>query len=133
MQGQFILFFCPKKRKLCFLLFCSRHMIGHKNSLLYFFFFLMIKQIKIRLLAAHASLKCYTYTFLRKLEIGFRDEYLALLPLFSKSSSILGKYWIRILQDYCYTCMSLHLKKKVAKYFMLAFRTCYFLSSKLWT
>lgn len=85
-------------------------MIGH-NLLS---FFLMIKQIKIRLLAAHASLKCYTYAFLRRLDIEVRDEYLALLPLFSKSSSILGKYWMGILRDYCYTCMSLHLKKKVA-------------------
>ncbi|XP_048328605.2 protein SWEETIE isoform X2 [Ziziphus jujuba] len=69
-------------------------------------------KIKIRLLAAHASLKCYTYAFLRRNESEVPNEYLALLPLFSTSSSILGNYWIRILKDYCYTCMSLQIKKK---------------------
>ncbi|KAL4652128.1 hypothetical protein ACB092_01G210800 [Castanea dentata] len=68
-------------------------------------------KIKIRLLAAHASLKCYTYAFLRRHHNGIPDEYLALLPLFSKSSSILGKYWIRVLKDYSYICLCLHLKK----------------------
>ncbi|PQP91704.1 HEAT repeat-containing protein 5B-like isoform X3 [Prunus yedoensis var. nudiflora] len=56
-------------------------------------------KIKIRLLAAHASLKCYSYVFLRRHNSGVPDEYLALLPLFSKSSSVLGKYWIRVLKD----------------------------------
>uniref|UniRef100_A0A2N9GGF5 Uncharacterized protein n=1 Tax=Fagus sylvatica TaxID=28930 RepID=A0A2N9GGF5_FAGSY len=68
-------------------------------------------KIKIRLLAAHASLKCYTYAFLRRNHSGIPDEYLALLPLFSKSSSILGKYWIQVLKDYSYICLCLHLKK----------------------
>ncbi|XP_059452821.1 protein SWEETIE isoform X2 [Corylus avellana] len=68
-------------------------------------------KIKIRLFAAHASLKCYTYAFLRRHHSGIPDEYLALLPLFAKSSSILGKYWIRILKDYSYICLCLHLKK----------------------
>ncbi|KAG6716276.1 hypothetical protein I3842_04G041200 [Carya illinoinensis] len=68
-------------------------------------------KIKIRLLAAHASLKCYTYAFLRRYHNRIPDEYLALLPLFSKSSSILGKYWIRVLKDYSYICLCLHLKK----------------------
>ncbi|XP_050228760.1 protein SWEETIE isoform X2 [Mercurialis annua] len=68
-------------------------------------------KIKIRLLAAHASLKCYTFAFLRRYQSGVPDEYLALLPLFSKSSSILGKYWIGVLKDYSYICLCLNLKK----------------------
>ncbi|KAM2466399.1 hypothetical protein PS1_008328 [Malus domestica] len=69
-------------------------------------------KIKIRLLAAHASLKCYTYAFLRRHHSGVPDEYLALLPLFSKSSSMLGKYWINVLKDYSYVFLCLHLKTK---------------------
>ncbi|XP_004306022.1 PREDICTED: HEAT repeat-containing protein 5B isoform X1 [Fragaria vesca subsp. vesca] len=69
-------------------------------------------KIKIRLLAAHASLKCHTYAFLRRHQTGVPDEYLALLPLFSKSSDILGKYWIRVLKDYSYICLCVHLKAK---------------------
>ncbi|XP_050123637.1 protein SWEETIE-like isoform X1 [Malus sylvestris] len=69
-------------------------------------------KIKIRLLAAHASLKCYTYAFLRRHHSGVPDEYLALLPLFSKSSSMLGKYWISVLKDYSYVFLCLHLKTK---------------------
>ncbi|KAJ4707111.1 HEAT repeat-containing protein 5B-like [Melia azedarach] len=69
-------------------------------------------KIKIRLLAAHASLKCYTYAFLRRHHDGIPDEFLALLPLFSKSSSILGKYWIRLLKDYSYIFLGLNLKRK---------------------
>ncbi|KAF8399147.1 hypothetical protein HHK36_015012 [Tetracentron sinense] len=68
-------------------------------------------KIKIRLLAAHASVKCYTYAFLRRQHTGVPDEYLALIPLFSKSSSILGKYWIWILKDYSYICFCLQLKR----------------------
>uniref|UniRef100_A0A6N2KZ71 Uncharacterized protein n=2 Tax=Salix viminalis TaxID=40686 RepID=A0A6N2KZ71_SALVM len=68
-------------------------------------------QIKIRLLAAHASLKCYTFSFLRRHHSGVPDEYLALLPLFSKSSSILRKYWIGVLKDYSYICLCLDAKK----------------------
>uniref|UniRef100_A0A803LAT9 HEAT repeat-containing protein n=1 Tax=Chenopodium quinoa TaxID=63459 RepID=A0A803LAT9_CHEQI len=68
-------------------------------------------KIKIRLLAAHASLKCYTYTLLRGNHADVPDEYMALLPLFSKSSSILGKRWIGVLKDYCYLCFNLHFKK----------------------
>ncbi|KAF4394315.1 hypothetical protein G4B88_018465 [Cannabis sativa] len=67
---------------------------------------------QIRLLAAHASLKCYTYTFLRKHHSVVPAEYLALLPLFSNSSNMLGKYWIGILRDYSYTFLNVHLKKK---------------------
>ncbi|XP_062106312.1 protein SWEETIE isoform X2 [Humulus lupulus] len=69
-------------------------------------------KIKIRLLAAHASLKCYTYTFLRRHHSEVPAEYLALLPLFSKSSNMLGNYWIGILRDYSYTFLNVHLKKK---------------------
>ncbi|XAR51547.1 hypothetical protein NMG60_11006202 [Bertholletia excelsa] len=68
-------------------------------------------KIKIRLLAAHASLKCYTYAFLKKQDAGIPDEYLAQLPLFSESSSVLGKYWISILKDYSYICFRLYLKQ----------------------
>lgn len=69
-------------------------------------------KIKIRLLAAHASLKCYTYAFLRRHHDRVPDEFLALLPLFSKSSSVLGKYWIQILKDYSYIFLGLNLKRK---------------------
>ncbi|PSR87811.1 HEAT repeat-containing protein isoform 1 [Actinidia chinensis var. chinensis] len=68
-------------------------------------------KIKIRLLTAHASLKCYTYAFLRKKHVGVPDEYLAQLPLFSESSTVLGKYWISILKDFSYVCFRLHLKQ----------------------
>ncbi|KAL8123865.1 hypothetical protein AgCh_011749 [Apium graveolens] len=67
-------------------------------------------KIKIRLLTAHASLKCYTYAFLRRQRSGIPDEHLALLPLFAKSSSLLGKYWIRTLKDYSYVCFRLQTK-----------------------
>ncbi|KAJ8751677.1 hypothetical protein K2173_025839 [Erythroxylum novogranatense] len=70
-------------------------------------------KIKIRLLAAHASLKCYTYAFLRRHHGGIPDEYLALLPLFSRSSITLGKYWIRVLKDYSYVCLGLNMKKNL--------------------
>ncbi|XP_065854037.1 protein SWEETIE isoform X2 [Euphorbia lathyris] len=68
-------------------------------------------KIKIRLLAAHASLKCYTFAFLRSHHSGVSDECLALLPLFSRSSSLLGKYWLGVLKDYSYMCLCLNLKK----------------------
>ncbi|KAK7269008.1 hypothetical protein RIF29_21723 [Crotalaria pallida] len=69
-------------------------------------------KIKIRLLAAHASLKCYIYASMMKRQNGVSDEYLTLLPLFQKSSSILGKYWIHTLKDYSYICLCLNPKKK---------------------
>ncbi|KAK4799124.1 hypothetical protein SAY86_024489 [Trapa natans] len=68
-------------------------------------------KIKIRLLAAHASLKCYAYAFLMRRQSEIRQEYASLLPLFAKNSQILGKYWIKILRDYSYICLYLHLKK----------------------
>ncbi|KAF6137275.1 hypothetical protein GIB67_036312 [Kingdonia uniflora] len=64
-------------------------------------------KIKIRLLAAHACVKSYTYSFLRRQDSEGPDEYLALIPEFSKNSSILGKYWLRVLQDYSYICYRL--------------------------
>ncbi|CAK9150708.1 unnamed protein product [Ilex paraguariensis] len=68
-------------------------------------------KIKIRLLTAHASLKCYTYALLRRQQCETPDEYLALLPLFSKSSSVLGKYWLCTLKDYTYIWFRLHSKR----------------------
>ncbi|XP_018445436.1 protein SWEETIE isoform X3 [Raphanus sativus] len=62
-------------------------------------------KIKIRLLAAHASLKCYIFTFLRKHHDEVPVEFEALLPLFSKSSDLLGRYWIQVLRGYSYVCL----------------------------
>ncbi|MCD7456258.1 hypothetical protein HAX54_031039 [Datura stramonium] len=59
-------------------------------------------KIKVRLLTAHASLKCYTFAFLKNQQKETSDEYLALLPLFSESSKILGIYWLCLLKDYSY-------------------------------
>ncbi|CDP02785.1 unnamed protein product [Coffea canephora] len=59
-------------------------------------------KIKIRLLTAHASLKCYIYGFLRREKDRMPGEYQALLPLFSKSSDTLGLYWLSVLKDYSY-------------------------------
>lgn len=69
-------------------------------------------KIKVRLLAAHASLKCYTYALLRRHQSEVPHEYLALLPWFSKTSTVLGKHWIGVLMDYSHTCLLLHPKKK---------------------
>ncbi|KAH7658270.1 Armadillo-like helical-containing protein [Dioscorea alata] len=63
-------------------------------------------KIKVRLLAAHASIKCYVYSFLKE-QKEIPDEYLPLVPLFSSKSGILGKYWTDALKDYCYICFSL--------------------------
>ncbi|KAG2322694.1 hypothetical protein Bca52824_015907 [Brassica carinata] len=62
-------------------------------------------KIKIRLLTAHASLKCYIFTFLRKHHGEVPVEFEALLPLFSKSSDLLGRYWIQVLRGYSYVCL----------------------------
>ncbi|XP_058082071.1 protein SWEETIE [Magnolia sinica] len=67
-------------------------------------------KIKIRLLAAHASVKCYTYDLLREKQNNLPDEYLSLIPMFSNSSSILGKHWISILNDYTHICFGLESK-----------------------
>ncbi|KAL1208787.1 Protein SWEETIE [Cardamine amara subsp. amara] len=68
-------------------------------------------KIKIRLLAAHASLKCYIFTFLRKHHGEMPVEFEALLPLFSKSSDLLGRYWIQVLRGYSYVCLCQNLKR----------------------
>ncbi|CAD5316514.1 unnamed protein product [Arabidopsis thaliana] len=68
-------------------------------------------KIKIRLLAAHASLKCYIFTFLRKHHGEVPVEFEALLPMFSKSSDLLGRYWIQVLKGYSYVCLYQNLKK----------------------
>src|SRR5262249_8380829 len=48
-----------------------------------------------------------------------------LLPLFSKSSSILGKYWIQVLKDYSYICLCLNLKKNVSNIFFYGVLTVF--------
>ncbi|KAL3525448.1 hypothetical protein ACH5RR_013820, partial [Cinchona calisaya] len=68
-------------------------------------------KIKIRLLTAHASLKCYIYGFLRREDNRMPDEYQALLPLFSKSSDTVGLYWLSVLKDYSYIRFRLPPKK----------------------
>ncbi|PIN01995.1 hypothetical protein CDL12_25491 [Handroanthus impetiginosus] len=67
-------------------------------------------KIKVRLLTVHASLKCYTFAFLRRQGDEIPDEYLALLPLFAKSSSILGTYWLSFLKDYSFVRFHLQLE-----------------------
>ncbi|KAL1536904.1 protein SWEETIE-like [Salvia divinorum] len=57
-------------------------------------------KIKVRLLTVYASLKCYMFASLRGQGDEIPDEYLALLPLFAKSSSTLGTYWLSFLKDY---------------------------------
>ncbi|KAF8023726.1 hypothetical protein BT93_F1038 [Corymbia citriodora subsp. variegata] len=69
-------------------------------------------KIKVRLLAAHASLKCYTYAFLRRHNSEIPEDYAAFLPFFAKGSRVLGNFWIRILKDYSYIFLRLHLRKK---------------------
>ncbi|VFQ70327.1 unnamed protein product [Cuscuta campestris] len=65
-------------------------------------------KIKIRLLTAHASLKCYIYSFLRNQDNEISGEYASLLPLLSESSNVLGMYWLGVLKDYCYVCFCSH-------------------------
>ncbi|KAL8161118.1 hypothetical protein V2J09_012607 [Rumex salicifolius] len=65
-------------------------------------------KIKVRLLAAHATLKCHTYTFLGRHPSEVPQESMALLPLFSKSSNLLGKLWVWTLKDHCHICFKLH-------------------------
>lgn len=68
-------------------------------------------KIKVRLLAAHATLKCHTYTFLGRHPSEIPEESMALLPLFSKSSSSLGKLWVWTLKDHCHISFKLHSRK----------------------
>lgn len=111
--------------KLVYCCFCfsssCKTLLNKMNRLL--LIYLNMKQIKIRLLAAHASLKCYTYAFLRRHHDRVPDEFLALLPLFSKSSSVLGKYWIQVLKDYSYIFLGLNLKRKVSLIFEKSVRS----------
>ncbi|PKA52839.1 hypothetical protein AXF42_Ash001820 [Apostasia shenzhenica] len=66
-------------------------------------------KIKVRLLAAHASIKSFVYQFFRK-EDNVPDEYLQLASLLSSSSVILGQYWILILRDYAFMRFGLNFK-----------------------
>uniref|UniRef100_J3MEI1 Uncharacterized protein n=1 Tax=Oryza brachyantha TaxID=4533 RepID=J3MEI1_ORYBR len=67
----------------------------------------VVCKIKVRLLTAHAAVKCYTYQFLRMKE-NIPDEHQQLAPLLANSSSLLGKYWIGALKDYISIIFGLH-------------------------
>ncbi|XP_066167648.1 protein SWEETIE isoform X4 [Oryza sativa Japonica Group] len=67
----------------------------------------VVCKIKVRLLTAHAAVKCYTYQFLRMKE-NIPDEHQQLAPLLANSSSLLGKYWIGALKDYSSISFGLH-------------------------
>ncbi|KAJ1259294.1 hypothetical protein BS78_10G142900 [Paspalum vaginatum] len=69
----------------------------------------VVCKIKVRLLTAHAAVKCYTYQFLRMKE-NVPDEYQQLVPSLVNSSSLLGKYWIGALKDYVSISFGLHSK-----------------------
>ncbi|KAK3132983.1 hypothetical protein QOZ80_6AG0530430 [Eleusine coracana subsp. coracana] len=59
----------------------------------------VVCKIKVRLITAHAAVKCYTYQFLRMKE-NAPDEYQQLAPLLADNSTLLGKYWVGALKDY---------------------------------
>lgn len=61
----------------------------------------------MRLLTAHAAVKCYTYQFLRAKE-KVPDEHQQLAPLLENSSTLLGKYWVGALKDYMSISFGLH-------------------------
>ncbi|XP_078444054.1 HEAT repeat-containing protein [Wolffia australiana] len=63
-------------------------------------------KIKIRILAAHASVKCYVYFLLRDGK-SIPHEYLTLIPLFSDISPKLVKRWIGLLKDCSYIFLGL--------------------------
>ncbi|RLM55986.1 HEAT repeat-containing protein 5B isoform X5 [Panicum miliaceum] len=69
----------------------------------------VVCKIKVRLLTAHAAVKCYTYQFLRMKE-NAPDEYQQLAPSLVNSSTLLGKYWIGVLKDYVSISFGLHSK-----------------------
>ncbi|OEL32096.1 hypothetical protein BAE44_0006885 [Dichanthelium oligosanthes] len=69
----------------------------------------VVCKIKVRLLTAHAAVKCYTYQFLRMKE-NAPDEYQQLAPSLVNSSTLLGKYWIGALKDYVSISFGLHSK-----------------------
>lgn len=71
-----------------------------------------VSQIKLQLLTAHASVKCYVYQFFRR-QTHVTHEYLQLIPLLSNNCALLGKYWIGVLNDYIYICFGLQLKANV--------------------
>ncbi|XP_078176772.1 HEAT repeat-containing protein isoform X2 [Carex rostrata] len=66
-------------------------------------------KIKLQLLTAHASVKCYVYQFFRR-QTHVTHEYLQIIPLLSNNCALLGKYWIGVLNDYIYICFGLQLK-----------------------
>ncbi|KAJ4781926.1 HEAT repeat-containing protein [Rhynchospora pubera] len=66
-------------------------------------------KIKVQLLTAHASVKCYVYQLFRR-KMDITNEYLQLVPLLSNNSALLQKYWIGMLNDYIYICFGLQLK-----------------------
>ncbi|VAI77069.1 unnamed protein product [Triticum turgidum subsp. durum] len=67
----------------------------------------VVCKIKVRLLTAHAAVKCYTYQFLRAKE-NVPDEHQQLAPLLANSSMLLGKYWVGALKDYFSIIFGLH-------------------------
>ncbi|VAI89014.1 unnamed protein product [Triticum turgidum subsp. durum] len=67
----------------------------------------VVCKIKVRLLTAHAAVKCYTYQFLRAKE-NVPDEHQQLAPLLANSSTLLGKYWVGALKDYFSIIFGLH-------------------------
>ncbi|CAM0910461.1 unnamed protein product [Alopecurus aequalis] len=67
----------------------------------------VVCKIKVRLLTAHAAVKCYTYQFLREKE-NVPDEHQQLTPLLENSSTLLGKYWVGALKDYMCISFGLH-------------------------
>ncbi|CAD6336683.1 unnamed protein product [Miscanthus lutarioriparius] len=69
----------------------------------------VVCKIKVRLLTAHAAVKCNTYQFLRMKE-NAPNEYQQLVPSLVNSSTLLGKYWIRALKDYVSISFGLHSK-----------------------
>ncbi|KAL6876470.1 hypothetical protein ACP4OV_013042 [Aristida adscensionis] len=69
----------------------------------------VVCKIKVRLLTAHAAVKCYTYQFLR-LKENAPEEYKQLAPFLANSSTLLGKYWIGVLKDYIFISFGLHSK-----------------------
>lgn len=70
---------------------------------------------------------------MKKHQDGVSDGYLTLLPLFQKSSSVLGKYWIHTLKDYSYICLCLSPKRKVSLNMNFPDIDGCILSSRRWT
>ncbi|XP_057828164.2 protein SWEETIE isoform X1 [Cryptomeria japonica] len=67
-------------------------------------------KVKIRLLAAHAAVKTYAYYCIKN---GLSNtEYSALVPLFLKNSTFLGRCWIGLLQDHVFLHTHILSKRK---------------------